>query len=95
MCVSGVAATWFLCPWYFIFHLNYCFSCRGQTSSERDQGCGGHLVSFCNSVLGVGVHASGQNNRALGPHGAYGLTGKIYQNCGEGKDAKLQGAVIK
>lgn len=46
-------------------------------------------------MLGVGVHASGQNNRDLGPHGAYGLMGKIYQNCGEGKDAKLQGAVIK
>lgn len=95
MCVSGIADTWFLHPWHFIFHFNYCFKCRGQISSERDQGCGGHLVSFHNSMLGVGIHASGQNSHELGPHGTYGLRGKTDQNCGEGKDARLQGAVIK
>lgn len=75
-----------------LFH--YCLRCRGHISPERDQGCGGHL-SFRNSVLGVGVHASGQNSHELGPHGTYGLKGKTDQNCGEDKDAKLEGAVIK
>ena len=95
MCGSGVEDTWFLYPWRFIFHFNYCLNCRGDISSERDPGCGGRLVSFRNSVLGVGVRASGQNSHELGPHRMYGLMGKTDQNCGEGKDAKLQDAVIK
>lgn len=51
-------------------------------------------MSFCNPLLGVGVHTSKQNSHELGPHGMYSLMGKTDQNCGKHKDGKLQGTVI-
>lgn len=90
--VSGIADTWFLIPWHFILHFNYCFSCRRQISSEGDRGCGGHLISLCWVLLYTRVDKTAMNLALMKRKTSWGRQTK---SCGQGKNAKLQGAVIK
>lgn len=95
MCRPGVTDTRVSHPQAFPFHFHCRFNCRGHDSSEGDSGCGRHLMSRCNPVLGGGVHTREQNSSDPGPRGMSGLTGQRGPDCGKGRDGKLQGAEIQ